>query len=255
MTLLVDTHAHLTCGECVDDAEALVVEAQGAGVPTIVNICTDIPSLVAGLALQSRCSGVYTAAAVTPHDVASGVAPAFFDLLSSHARTHDLIAIGETGLDYFYEHGPRAIQQESLRRHLLLALECKLPVIFHCRDAFDDLFTIADEVGSFSAVIHCFTGDGAAAARALDRGWYLSFSGIVTYKKSDALRAVAATVPLDRIVVETDTPFLAPQRRRGQQNRPAYVVETAECLAHLKGLTLNAFADAIRANSAALFRL
>lgn len=251
--ILVDSHAHLTSPACVDVADALVAAAAAVGVQTIVNICTDAASLEAGIALGRRCPSVYNAGATTPHDVASDGDVAF-DLFAASARAGALVAIGETGLDYYYEHSPRELQQHYLRRYLQLAKECQLPLVFHCRDAFADLFAITDDAGGdFQAVLHCFTGTAEEAAGVLARGWYISLSGIVTYKKSEALRSVAATVPLERLVIETDSPYLAPQSQRGQPNQPAYLVETARVLAQVKGVPFEEVAAITSHNAQLLF--
>ena len=165
-----------------------------------------------------------------------------------------LCAIGETGLDYYYEHSNRCLQQEFLIRYLRLATECQLPVIFHCRDAFADLFAIADreKLGS-RAILHCFTGTAQEAKEVVKRGWMISFSGIVTFRKSEALRETAKSIPLEHLLIETDTPYLAPQSHRGQMNEPSFVVETAACLAALQGISLEALSEVLKNNVQRLF--
>ncbi|NGX37048.1 MAG: putative metal-dependent hydrolase YcfH [Chlamydiae bacterium] len=229
---MIDSHAHLTSPQVLPDVDAVVERAKAVGVETLINICTDRPSLEEGIKLAKRCKRIYNTAATTPHDVEED-GEAFFPLVEK--AVSDLVAIGETGLDYFYEHSPKKMQQHYLSRYFELAKKVNLPVIFHCRDAFEDLFAISDEqYRDRKAVLHCFTGTIEEARGCLDRGWFVSFSGIITYKKSELLREVVKYVPLDRIFIETDTPYLAPQSKRGKQNEPAYVIETAEKIAALK---------------------
>ena len=233
---VIDSHAHLTSPEVLTDVDAVVARAKDAGVSQIINICTNRISLEEGLKLQKRCEGIYNTAATTPHDVEKD-GEAFFPLVEVHCD--QLVAIGETGLDYYYEHSPKKLQREFLSRYFALAKKVDLPVVFHCRDAFEDLFAMGDEqFAGRKAVLHCFTGTLEEAKGCLDRGWLVSFSGIITFKRSEALREVVKFVPLDRLLVETDTPYLAPQSRRRKQNEPSFVIETAEKIAELKGVSL-----------------
>lgn len=247
---MIDSHAHLTSPQVLPDVQKVIERAKAAGVETIINICTDKPSLEAGLSLKTP--GIYHTAATTPHDVEEE-GESFFPLVEQ-AIEH-LVAIGETGLDYFYEHSPKKLQQKYLSRYFELAKRVNLPIIFHCREAFEDLFAIADqEYRGEPAVLHCFTGTKEEAKKCLDRGWYISFSGIITYKKSEELREVVKYVPLDRIFIETDTPYLAPQSKRGKQNEPAYLVETAQKVADLKEMPLPKVASATADNIRRFFK-
>lgn len=253
----IDSHAHLTSASCVNEADALIEAASEAGVKAIVNICTDGPSLDSGLELKKRHANIYNVGATTPHDV-DKEGEEMFSIFEKHARAGDFVAIGETGLDYYYEHSPRSIQQQFFRRYLRLAIETNLPVVIHCRDAFQDFFSILDQEYRphgvhLPGVLHCFTGTIDEAKAVIDRGWYLSLSGIVTYKKSEDLRAVAAIVPLNRLLLETDTPYLAPQAKRGQKNQPAYLVETASVVASVKGVDLKTLAENTTSNACELF--
>jgi TatD DNase family protein len=255
---LFDSHAHLTGSQLREAASALVARATAAGVTRIANICTDADSLERGLALAQVCPGVINTGGVHPHDV-NQEGQRVFDLMASTARSSHLVAVGETGLDYFYEHSPRDLQQEFLRKSLTLALECHLPVVIHCRDAFDDFFSIVDADYQASGkhgpgILHCFTGTMREAEQVLKRGFYLSLSGIVTYKNSDLLRAVAREVPLTQLLLETDAPFLAPLSRRGKVNEPAFVGETCAVIAHVKGLTPQAVAQATFANACRIYQ-
>ena len=163
--------------------------------------------------------------------------------------------VGETGLDYHYAHSPKEVQQRFLKKYLLLAAETGLPVIFHCREAFTDLFALVDAEypKKAPAILHCFTGTLEEAEKVLERGWYLSLSGIVTFKKSEALREVAKRVPLSQLLIETDAPYLAPHSRRGKPNEPSFLVETAACIAQAKGVPVEEIALASASNAKKLF--
>jgi TatD DNase family protein len=257
--LLTDSHAHLTSRAVFDQLTPILERAQHAGVKRIVNICTDPLSLERGLQLSQHYPWIYQAAATTPHDVEKE-GEAVFEIIANSARRGDLKAIGETGLDYYYEHSNRDIQKHFLRRYLHLALECHLPVIIHCRDAFTDLFNILDEEYQINrqyapGVLHCFTGTLSEAEGVLKRDWMLSLSGIVTFKKSHELQKVAREVPLEKLLIETDTPYLAPQKHRGQQNEPAFLTETADFIASLKQMSFEEIAQATTRNATHLFSL
>lgn len=252
-----DSHAHLTSSDIFKEVDAVLERAQAASVDTIVNIATNEESLVNGLALSKRYPWVFNAAAVHPHD-AEKEGDYFFPIVSKHAHKKDLIAIGETGLDYHYQHSKPEIQQQFLRKHLQLALETHLPVIIHCREAYADFFNILDaeyvvQGRHAPGVLHCFTGTMSEAEQVLKRGWYLSLSGIVTFKKSEELRDVAKLVPLDKLLIETDAPYLAPQSKRGKPNEPAFVVETAHAIAAAKGISVEELAKATYNNLQTLF--
>ncbi len=248
-----DTHAHLTSEQILPHMEDVLKRAQQSGVTKVVNICTDRKSLEEGLLLHEKHPWVYNAAATTPHDVQKQ-GEEFFPLVERAAAERKLVAIGETGLDYFYEHSDKKVQQTFLQRYFALALAMKLPLIFHCRDAFNDLFSMADsDYRGAPAVLHCFTGTIEEAKGVLDRGWYLSLSGIVTFKKSESLREVAKYVPLDRLFIETDAPYLAPQSHRGKQNEPAFLPETAEFIAKAKGVSVADVAIASQENALRFF--
>lgn len=257
MIHFTDSHAHLSAPPLLEQIDSIIERARSAGVHTIVNICTGVDSLHKGLELSKRYPGLYNAAAVHPHD-AQALHAEYFPLVEKHAQQKDLVAIGETGLDYHYQHSSRDVQKEVLRKHLKLALSCGLPVIIHCREAYADFFELLDAeyvVNGRHApgVLHCFTGTMAEAQQVLERGWYLSLSGVVTFKKSEELRDVARIVPLDKLLIETDAPYLAPQSHRGKQNEPAYVVETAEVIAAVKQLSVAELAKATTQNAQNLF--
>lgn len=249
-----DSHAHLSSCEVLPDIDGVMERAEMARVTQVLNICTNSKTLEEGLHLEKRYPGIKNAGATTPHDVEKEGDSAF-PLFEEAAKKGGLAAVGETGLDYYYQELDVQTQKKFFIRYLHLAASCRLPVIFHCREAFDDLFDIADceYPKGFPAVLHCFTGNATEAKKVLERGWHLSLSGIVTYKKSEALREVAKMVPLNQLLIETDTPYLAPQSRRGKPNEPAFVVETAECIAKVKGVDLETLAKATSRNAETLF--
>lgn len=256
---LMDSHAHLTCDGVYEQIHSLLARAQEAGVERIVNICTDLPTLERGLALHEAYPWVVNVASTTPHDV-DREGEAFFPVVEKHALAGDLVAIGETGLDYYYTHSEKETQQEFLRRYLRLALRVNLPVVIHCRDAFEDFFSILDEEYQVEGkhapgVLHCFTGTLEEAREVVARGWYLSLSGIVTFKRSEELRQVAQELPLEQLLIETDTPYLAPQSRRGKPNEPSYIQEVAAVIAQQKQLPLEQVMAQTFANASALFGL
>lgn len=255
----IDSHAHLTSDAVFSDIDLLLTRAKEAGLCNIINICTDKSTLERGIALHKKVPWVYNTASTTPHDV-DKEGEEVFPLVEASAKAGDLVAIGETGLDYYYEHSQKATQKKFLIKYLHLALECQLPVVIHCREAFADFFEILDVEYRPSGqhapgVLHCFTGTMEEAKKVLERGWYLSLSGIATFKKSIELHEVAKMVPLDQLLIETDTPYLAPQSHRGKRNEPAYLIETANHIANLKGIPLAKVAAATKANAQTLFRL
>lgn len=248
-----DSHAHLSDPLLLPEADALWQRAKSAGVERLINICTAPEELKAGLLLAEKFPEIVNAGATPPHTVQEE-GEAAFAFFAEAARTGQIAALGETGLDYYKAEAPKELQIAFLTRYLHLAQETDLPVIFHCRDAFSDLFRTVDAEyrGKRPLILHCFTGTWEEAKGVLDRGWFLSLSGIVTFKKSTALQEVAKRAPLDRLLIETDAPYLAPQSKRGKRNEPAYLPEVAECIAALKGIALaevaeETFCNAVRA--------
>jgi TatD DNase family protein len=250
--MLIDSHAHLTSPDILPILDEVMERAKAAGVEKVINICTDERTLETGLEAAKKHKNLFNTAATTPHDV-EDEGESFFPLVEE--ALSDLVAIGETGLDYHYEHSPKKTQQQFLEQYFALAVKADLPLIFHCREAFNDLFAMADAMyRDRPAVLHCFTGTKDEARKCLDRGWMISFSGIITFKRSEELREVVKYVPLDHIFVETDSPYLAPQSKRGKQNEPAYVVEVAEMIAEIKELPLEKIAEATSENISRFFR-
>jgi TatD DNase family protein len=254
-----DSHAHLTCDKLFGDCPEILARAQTAGIAAIINICTDIVTLQRGIDLHKSYPWMYNAAATTPHDVEKE-GELHFGTIEAAAHGGQLVAIGETGLDYYYRHAAPELQQHFLRRYLQLAVECNLPLIIHCREAFSDFFKILDSIQQSggklpSGVLHCFTGSATEARELLARGWTLSFSGIVTFKKSQELLAIAAETPLDRMLIETDSPYLAPQNHRGHTNEPSFVPEVAAAIGAAKGLSSSEVAAATFRNTINIFNL
>ena len=236
---LVDSHCHLDFPDFADELDAVVGRARDAGVATMQTICTRLTAFDGVLAIARAYDGVYCSVGVHPHNVAAEPEVAV-DALVARTGHPKVIGIGETGLDYYYDHSPRQQQQASFRTHIAAARETSLPVIVHTRDADADTAAILTEemgAGPFTGLIHCFSTGRELAERALDLGFYISLAGIVTFNKSDALREIVRELPLERLLVETDAPYLAPVPRRGKRNEPAFVVHTAERIAELRGVS------------------
>lgn len=236
-----DSHAHLTEEGDYDNLDEIIKRAKDANVTKITNICTDLGSLIRGLELSKKYDFIFTAAATTPHG-ADNDSDIFFEDVKKAALNKKLIAIGETGLDYFYGFEKKNFQILFFKNYLKLAKETNLPLIIHARDAFEDIFKITDEIEYNKVVLHCFTGTKKEARKVLDKGWFISFSGIITFKNSFDLRDVIKDIPKDRILIETDSPLLAPQSKRGKKNEPANIVETAKIIADIKNIGLSEIA-------------
>lgn len=241
--MLVDSHCHLDFPEFAAELDAVVDRARRAGVRRMVTICTKVSRFDKVLAVAERFEDVVCTVGVHPHEAAAE-ADADTRRLVDLARHPKVVGIGESGLDYFYEHSPRDRQQVSFRAHVAAARETGLPLVVHTRDADDDMAAILSEEmgrGRFPGVLHCFSSSRQLADKAVELGLYISLSGIVTFKKADDLRETAKAVPLDRLLVETDAPYLAPMPMRGKRNEPAFVVHTAALVAGLRGMDPSAF--------------
>lgn len=235
--MLVDSHCHLNYKGLVDDQPAVLARARDAGVTAMLNISTRESEWDAILATAERESDVWASIGIHPHE-----ADAHPDMdtakLLARAEHPRVIGIGETGLDYYYDHSDRVQQQRSFRAHIAASRDSGLPIIIHTRDAEEDtLYILRDEMGQgvFPALIHCFTASQAFADAALELGCYISISGIVTFKNAKDLQAAAASIPANRLLIETDAPFLAPVPNRGKVCEPAFVADTARFVAELRG--------------------
>jgi len=252
---LVDSHCHLDFPELSTDAAGVVARARNAGVGHMLTIGTKITAFPGVLAMAERFENVSCSVGIHPHEAA--VEPEMnVEKLTSLARHPKVVAFGETGLDFYYEHSPRLEQERSFRTHIAAARENNLPVIVHTRDADAETASILTEEmgkGAFTGVIHCFSSGRELAEQCLALGFYISLSGIVTFKKAEALREVVKIVPMDRILVETDSPYLAPIPFRGKTNEPAYVAHTAAAVAAIKGISRDELARQTTENFFRLF--
>jgi len=252
--MLVDSHCHLDFPDFADDLDGVVGRAGQAGVGLLLTIGTHLSRHEQVLRVAERFPNVYCSVGIHPHEAGSEPAATVERLLELAAHPK-VVAFGETGLDYFYDKSPRDRQRASFRIHLQAARRAGLPVIVHTRDADDDTAAIlAEEMGqgAFTGLIHCFSSGPQFAEKAIELGLYISASGIMTFKTAEALRATLRAVPLDRLLVETDAPYLAPVPFRGKRNEPAYVAHTAARLAEIKEVP---FADLERASTANFLRL
>ena len=253
--MLVDSHCHLDFPDLAAELDAVIERARAAEIARIVTISTMVGKFPALRAITDRFDDVFCSVGTHPHHAAKEPNVTVSDLVAA-AKDPKTVAIGEAGLDYHYDNSPRAAQEKGFRTHIAAARETGLPLVIHARDADDDIVRILEEEsgkGAFPFVLHCFTGGEEFARRGVALGGYVSFSGILTFKNSGDLRKVAAALPEDRILVETDAPFLAPDPHRGKRNEPAYVLETARVLAATRGVLPDAIAKTTTANFFRLF--
>ena len=253
--MLVDSHCHLDFPAFADDFPAMLERARAAGVRTLQTISTRLATVDTILDVASRDPDIWCSVGLHPHEAATeeDVSPDRIVALLDHP---DVIGVGETGLDYYYEHSPRERQQESFRNHIEASRRTGLPLIVHARDADDDIVAVLREeyeAGPFPGLIHCFTAGPELARAALDIGFLISISGIVTFKKAENVHAAAREVPLDRLLVETDAPFLAPVPHRGKRCEPAFVARTAAAVAELRQIDPSRLAEATTDNFFRLF--
>jgi TatD DNase family protein len=258
MDTILDAHCHLADPRLYPDLDGALVRAADAAVGTIVAVgaIDTIETDRLTVEIAERHPHVFAAVGVHPHNAADCDEPRIA-AIAALARSPKVVAIGETGIDFHYMHSPVDAQERALRRHLELARALDRPVMIHCRDAERRLCEIVRETGLPPAggMIHCFTGDADAAREFVELGFYVSFSGILTFRKADALRAAAMLVPEDRLLIETDAPYLAPEPYRGRSNEPAFVRRTFEAMVALRGADAPALAARICDNAARLFRL
>jgi TatD DNase family protein len=254
--MLVDSHCHLDFPDFKDELDGVVGRAKVAGIGRLVTISTRVRRQGDLLAITERFPDVFCSVGTHPHHAHEELDIGAPELIE-RTRHPKVVAIGEAGLDYHYDNSPRDAQERGFRAHIEAARQTGLPLVIHSRDADADMARILREEtgqGAFPAVLHCFTGGRELASTAIELGLSISFTGILTFKKSDELRAIAASLPADRILVETDAPYLAPGPYRGKRCEPAYVVETAKVLAETCGITPDQFARQTTENFHSLFR-
>ncbi|HEY8267827.1 MAG TPA: TatD family hydrolase [Xanthobacteraceae bacterium] len=248
--MLVDSHCHLDHAQLAKETDAVVERARSAGIGRMVTIGTRVQRFSEVRAIAERFDDVFCSVGTHPHHAVEEPAVSVGDLVTIAAHPK-VVAIGEAGLDYFYKNSPPEAQEKGFRTHAAAARETGLPLVIHARDADSDIARILEEEtakGSLTAILHCFTGGAELARSAVAIGHYVSFSGILTFKKSDDLRRIAAELPEDQILVETDAPYLAPEPWRGKRNEPAYVAQTARVLAETRNVTPERIAEITTAN-------
>lgn len=250
--MLVDSHCHLDFADFAEERDAIVARARAAGVGTMLTISTRIDQFPAVRAIAEAYPDIWCSVGAHPHEAADHAALSASDLavLAAHPR---VVGIGETGLDFHYDHSPRDVQERVFRTHIAASRESGLPLIIHAREADAAVARMLREEGAPPGVLHCFSSGRALADAALDLGFYISISGIVTFKNAEELRAIVRDVPLERLLVETDAPYLAPVPYRGRRNEPAYVAATATAVASLKGVEPTQLAAATTGNFFRLF--
>jgi TatD DNase family protein len=252
--MLVDSHCHLDFPDFASELDAVMARARAAGIRRMVTISTRVKKHAQVLAIAEKYPDVFCSVGTHPHNAHEEL-DIDAETLIALAQHPKIVAIGEAGLDYHYDNSPRAAQATSLRQHIAAARETGLPLVIHARDCDADMARILEdesEKGAFPAVLHCFTGGRDLAMRAIALGHYVSFTGILTFKNSQNLRDIARELPADRILVETDAPYLAPLPYRGKRNEPAFVLETAKVLAETRGVTADEIASQTTEN---FFRL
>ncbi len=257
ITELIDTHCHLTFQDLAQDIDGVIERSRQAGTTAWITVGTDPEHNNKSIELTERFENMHAAIAIHPHDAKTVTADIMRELreLAKHPR---VIAIGETGLDYHYNLSLHEDQRRVFAEHLRIASECNLPVIIHCRKAFEETMQILDEYSSSveKVVFHCFSGSAEQAKIVLDKGYYISFTGVVTFKNAEKTRAAAKVVPLDRLMLETDCPYMSPEPMRKQKvNEPALLIHIARLLAELKEMSLTEFAQAVTDTSRTFFGL
>jgi TatD DNase family protein len=256
---LIDSHAHIDFPQFADDRDAMLERALAAGITTLLAIGTGPgpEKLDAALPYVQQHDWIYTSVGIHPHE-AKEVTPSHLEKLARLAEHPKVIAWGEIGLDYFYDHSPKGVQEKVFRDQMEMARTAKLPIIIHCRDAWSDTLRVLEEVwkpAGLGGILHCFTSTLEDAKRGLEMGFMISFAGNCTYPKAQSIRDVAKVLPLSNILIETDSPYLAPQPFRGKRNEPAYVAEVAKALASVRDLSVEQIAAATTENFRRFFRL
>lgn len=256
MINMIDSHLHLDSSDFNADREDVLERARKSGVKKFINAGTTIPSSEAGITLSCVHPDIYPAVGIHPHEAYQLDAIAM-ESLHKLALSPGVIAIGETGLDYHYNFSLPEIQRTAFRHHIRLAREVKLPLIIHCRDAFGDLIHILREEKGNKAggVVHCFTGNCDEAERVIEMGFYIGITGIVTFKAATTIIEVVKRLPLDRLLIETDAPYLAPHPHRGKRNEPSLLIHIAEQIAEIKNMPLEDIINATTCNTKTIFHL
>ena len=252
---LIDTHTHLVMGDYRGQVAEVLERSRQAGVDRWITIGTDLKDSEAGVLLSIEHEGVFCTVGIHPHE-AKGVSGDYIAQMAELAES--AVGIGEIGLDYHYDNSPRQQQRKVFSEQLDLALKLDVPIVIHCREALEDCLRIMDEVGARGAkvVFHCFTGNRADARRLMDWGYYVSFTGVITYKNAQVSQKTAQYVPADRLLLETDCPFLTPEpRRKIRRNEPAFMIHTAQKLAELRGIDIEEVAQITTENAERLFQL
>jgi TatD DNase family protein len=254
--MLIDSHCHIDDARFDTDREAMMTRARMVGVTHFVTIGCDIETSREAAKLAQQYPYIAATVGVHPHEV-KRIEPGWYDELRSLARNPGVVAYGEIGLDYHYDHSPREIQRLRFREQVQLARELRLPIVIHTREAQEDTIAILKEekAHELGGVFHCFSGDAWLAKDALDLGFYLSFSGVITFQNASMLRDIVKTVPMDRVLVETDAPYLTPVPHRGKRNEPAYVRHVADKIAELHGFSVQQVDDATTQNTKRLFQI
>lgn len=254
--MIIDSHCHLDFPDFEQELDDIILRAEKAGVGRMVTISTRVKQFDRIRAVAERFDNVYCSVGTHPHQAAEEPDVTVEELVHL-ARHPKVVAIGEAGLDYFYDFAPREAQAEGLKRHIKAARQTGLPLVIHSRDADEDMISILENAmldGKFDAILHCFSSGPELARRGVEMGLYLSFSGILTFKRSQEIREIAKSIPLDRLLVETDAPYLAPQTFRGKRNEPSYVVETAKVLADVRSVEYDEIARQTTENFFRLFK-
>jgi len=251
--MLIDSHAHLVS---LENLPEVLQRAQENNINKIVSISSDIPSTEATISLAEEYDYIFATTGVHPHS-ADQMSEEVLIGIDHFAENDKVVAIGETGLDYFYMNSEKEVQIDSFTEHIRLGKKHNLPIIIHVRNADQDMIEILtkESAADTPGVIHCFTGDYDTAKKYLDLGYYISFSGIVTYKRSEELREAAKKIPKDKILIETDSPYLAPVPHRGKPNEPSYVRHVAETISDVRGISFDEIAEITKANAEKLFRI
>lgn len=253
---IFDSHAHLADESFVDDVDDIIMRAAENTVDRILVVADNLNTTRQAFALTNKYKGLYSTAGIHPHNAHSVTQSDKQDLVQFVSENRNVIcAIGETGLDLYYGKDTFQLQAELFDFQLRIAVEFNLPVVIHCRDAEKEILNILDAYPNVRGVFHCFTGDSNFSKKVIQRGFFISFSGIITFKNSQPIREAAQSVPLDKLLIETDSPYLAPQGFRGKRNEPAFIVATRDILAEIKGLTPEQLSACTYENTLRLFNI